>query len=97
MMQPHTRTLKEPIFDDLPLKMVFVGGPRQVGKTTLSKMLGAAFRAPAYFNWDNRMHRMDDLLVGPLQLPGGKPVSNQRIHEDVEVVLNGGSPDGRLA
>jgi predicted AAA+ superfamily ATPase len=37
--------------------MVFVGGPRQVGKTTLSKMLGATFSAPAYFNWDNRAHR----------------------------------------
>jgi predicted AAA+ superfamily ATPase len=37
--------------------MVFVGGPRQVGKTTLSKMLGASFKAPEYFNWDNRAHR----------------------------------------
>ncbi len=57
MIQPHTRTLRDPICADLPLKMVFVGGPRQVGKTTLSKMLGSTFSAPAYFNWDNRAHR----------------------------------------
>ncbi len=57
MMQPHTRTLRGPIGADLSAKMVFVGGPRQVGKTTLSKMLGASFKAPEYFNWDNRAHR----------------------------------------
>ena len=57
MIQPHTRTLKGPISADLSTKMVFVGGPRQVGKTTLSKMLGATFSAPEYFNWDNRAHR----------------------------------------
>jgi len=58
MIQPHTRTLKGPIRADLSTKMVFVGGPRQVGKTTLSKMLGATFSAPEYFNWDNRAHRL---------------------------------------
>lgn len=57
MIQPHTRMLSGPIRADLPDKMVFVGGPRQVGKTTLSKMLGASFSFPAYFNWDNRAHR----------------------------------------
>jgi predicted AAA+ superfamily ATPase len=57
MIQPHIRTLKEAIRADLSNKMVFLGGPRQVGKTTLSKMLGATFSAPEYFNWDNRTHR----------------------------------------
>ena len=57
MIQPHTRTLKGPICADLSTKMVFVGGPRQVGKTTLSKMLGVTFSNPAYFNWDNRAQR----------------------------------------
>lgn len=57
MINPQPRTLRSPIGADLLTKMVFVGGPRQVGKTTLSKMLGAAFKAPEYFNWDNRMHR----------------------------------------
>jgi len=49
--------LSEPIRADLSEKMVFIGGPRQVGKTTLSRMLGATFDAPAHFNWDNRDHR----------------------------------------
>ena len=49
--------LGDPIRADLSDKMVFIGGPRQVGKTTLSKMLGATFQAPAFFNWDNRDHR----------------------------------------
>jgi len=37
-------------------KMVFIGGPRQVGKTTLAlSLLGrkATERHPAYFNWDD--------------------------------------------
>ena len=39
-------------------KMVFVGGPRQVGKTTLAnELVAATFERPAYFNWDNRGDR----------------------------------------
>jgi predicted AAA+ superfamily ATPase len=30
------RYLEAPVREDLPEKMVFVGGPRQVGKTTLA-------------------------------------------------------------
>ncbi len=37
--------------------MVFIGGPRQVGKTTLAQLLGQNFDAPTYLNWDNRSHR----------------------------------------
>ena len=49
------RYLTAPIADDLKKKMVFVGGPRQVGKTTLARTLvGATFRETAYFNWDNK-------------------------------------------
>ena len=35
--------------------MVFLGGPRQVGKTTFSKSLlvDASDSSPAYLNWDN--------------------------------------------
>jgi predicted AAA+ superfamily ATPase len=32
--------------------MVFVGGPRQVGKTTLAKAICKA-NGGEYFNWDN--------------------------------------------
>ena len=52
------RYLTNYIVDDLKNKMVFVGGPRQVGKTTLCRnFIGASFRNHAYFNWDNRADR----------------------------------------
>lgn len=48
--------IKPAVKADLRHKMVFIGGPRQVGKTTLALSLLAP-RAdethPAYFNWDN--------------------------------------------
>lgn len=38
--------------------MVFVGGPRQIGKTTFATgIVGTAFRKAAYYNWDNRADR----------------------------------------
>lgn len=46
------------IYQDLNKKMVFVGGPRQVGKTTLSKALcHGQFAGGIYFNWDNDENR----------------------------------------
>ena len=61
-MIPHPlhRYLSEPVRKDLTQKMVFVGGPRQVGKTTFAlRFLGprANESNPAYFNWDNKIHR----------------------------------------
>lgn len=54
------RYLTEPVKEDLREKMVFVGGARQVGKTTFAvDLLGKRFRAPAYFNWDNRLDRRE--------------------------------------
>lgn len=40
------------ILADLKKKMVFIGGPRQVGKTTLSKHYQSDFTKSEYFNWD---------------------------------------------
>lgn len=52
------RYLTQYILEDLKDKMVFVGGPRQVGKTTLCRnFVGTNFKKPAYFNWDNRADR----------------------------------------
>ncbi|MBI4403250.1 MAG: ATP-binding protein [Deltaproteobacteria bacterium] len=45
------RYLEAQILKDLQRKMVFVGGPRQVGKTTLAKKLVNKFNG-AYLNWD---------------------------------------------
>jgi len=47
---PEKRCLSSPVVEDLMAKMVFVGGPRQVGKTTLARALvGARFKQTAYF------------------------------------------------
>jgi uncharacterized protein len=46
------RYLHQPIVQDLAKKMVFVTGPRQVGKTTLAQELGKAYREPLYLNYD---------------------------------------------
>jgi len=54
--------------------MVFIGGPRQVGKTTLARaILDQAYSSGRYFNWDytedrqgllaGRWHSDDDLIV----------------------------------
>jgi hypothetical protein len=37
--------------------MVFIGGPRQVGKTTLAMLLTQRHSTSTYLNWDNRTHR----------------------------------------
>lgn len=42
------------ILNDLKKKMVFIGGPRQVGKTDLSRKLGLnEYTRSEYFNWDS--------------------------------------------
>ena len=48
------RYLKEPVLKALDKKMVFIGGPRQVGKTTLSLDLikPSSPQNEAYLNWD---------------------------------------------
>jgi hypothetical protein len=51
------RYLEDPIREDLTNKMVFIGGPRQVGKTTLARRIADKWSNTAYFNWDKRAHR----------------------------------------
>ncbi|MFQ5456089.1 MAG: ATP-binding protein [Nitrospirota bacterium] len=38
--------------------MIFIAGPRQVGKTTLSKIIAGNFINNYYFNWDVSEHRL---------------------------------------
>jgi len=54
-MTTRERYLKTRIEKDLLAKMVFVAGPRQVGKTTLARSLPGA--AQGYLNWDVAEHR----------------------------------------
>jgi hypothetical protein len=68
------RYLEPAITPVLPRKRVFIGGPRQVGKTTLALSLvgkRADETHPACFNWDDpraaaRLRR--------LELPPGQPL-----------------------
>jgi len=56
------RYLDHYILEDLRKKMVFIGGPRQVGKTTLAKKIMARhFPEGRYFNWDFDEDRQDIL------------------------------------
>ena len=55
MTKLYKRYLKRPVICDLRDRMVFIGGPRQVGKTTLalSFLSEPSEKHPAYLNWDH--------------------------------------------
>lgn len=55
----ETRYLYQAIREDLATKMVFIAGPRQVGKTTLAQQFIANYEDghPAYLNYDFFEHR----------------------------------------
>ena len=71
-----TRYLTEQIRSDLERKMVFVSGPRQVGKTTLAREI---LPDPAgYLNWDVPEHR-DAILRG--RLPATEVLVFDELHK----------------
>ena len=51
------RIQTELIINDLTKKMVFLAGPRQAGKTYMSKMVAERFQKPVYLNYDNLLDR----------------------------------------
>jgi uncharacterized protein len=51
------RILLPVVCEDLAEKMVFLAGPRQVGKTTLARGVLALEPRGTYLNWDNRADR----------------------------------------
>lgn len=56
------RYLDKLVLADLKDKMVFIGGPRQVGKTTLATDTGRShYKKCAYLNWDSREDRQNIL------------------------------------
>lgn len=77
-----TRYLKSSVASDLTDKMVFVGGPRQVGKTTFALSMLAENQnesTPAYLNWDSLEDRERILAA---RLPSGeKLVILDEIHK----------------
>ena len=67
------RYLEPHIKDDLKTKMVFLGGPRQVGKTTLAQGLVRNYEDghPAYLNWDSDEHKK---MIRERQWPKSEPL-----------------------
>jgi predicted AAA+ superfamily ATPase len=63
-----TRYLAEQVRADLRRKMVFVAGPRQVGKTTMARQIIG--KAGLYLNWDVPEHR-ETILRRELPAAGG--------------------------
>lgn len=70
------RYLSRQVSDDLQRKMVFLAGPRQVGKTTLALSLPGA--PGGYLNWDIPEHRQKILQR---ELPGGKVWIFDELHK----------------
>ena len=56
---------------DLAEKMLFIAGPRQVGKTTLARRIMAASESSAYFNRDNRGDRAERRALAGRERAGG--------------------------
>lgn len=74
MAKIRERYIKNSVAEDLKDRMVFVGGPRQVGKTTfaLSFLPEPDEKHPAYLNWD-------DISVRPSILTGELPAKQKII------------------
>lgn len=51
------RIYTQHILKDLKKKMVFLGGPRQIGKTTLAKKIISNDPSSTYLNWDNEIDK----------------------------------------
>lgn len=72
MFRIPKRYLFDAIDADLSEKMVFISGPRQVGKTTLALQLAGAtdLRHPAYLSWDDVRARPG---IRRGEIPPGQP------------------------
>jgi len=76
------RYLKETVASDIAEKMVFIGGPRQVGKTTFALSMLSGIQdetAPAYLNWDVLEDR--ERIIAAQLPPGEKRVILDEIHK----------------
>jgi uncharacterized protein len=60
------RSLLDPTVEDLGRKMVFLSGPRQVGKTTLARQVLEVMspEEPVYLTWDRAEHRAQIRSLG---------------------------------
>ena len=88
------RYLSAPVEADLARKMVFLVGPRQVGKTTLAKALMPRYARAQYLNWDVANDRR--IILGQTWSPRAKLLVLDEIHKmrDWKAYLKG-AWDGR--
>lgn len=76
LLDVYLRYLKAQIERDLSQKMVFIAGPRQIGKTTLAK---SVISDPMlYLNWDASNHR--DIILRE-KWPAGDAIIFDEIHK----------------
>lgn len=73
------RYLAGPIKADLAKKLVFLVGPRQVGKTTLAKVLMADFPRAQFLNWD--VPNDSRIILGQTWSPRAKLVVLDEVHK----------------
>lgn len=75
-----SRYLESYIKEDLKEKMVFVGGPRQVGKTTMAQLIGEKnYSGFDYLNWDSREDQKK--ILGNRFETGAKLIIFDEIHK----------------
>lgn len=81
MDTPRSRYLEESVQQDLSDIMVFVGGPRRVGKTTFAQTFLSPpnEKHPAYLNWDD-IHKRPTIMRGELP-PNEKCIILDEIHK----------------
>lgn len=77
------RYLEPHIQSDLAKKMVFIGGPRQVGKTTMANNIASStapiYANPTYLNWDGRDDKK--AILGNVFAGGTELVIFDEIHK----------------
>lgn len=80
MSEIHKRYLHDEIQDALQSKMVFLGGPRQVGKSTLSLsfLSNPSTQNPHYLNWD---HLQDRAKIKKFEIPEGSLLIFDELHK----------------
>ncbi len=73
------RSQQEIIVKDLTEKMVFITGPRQVGKTSLALAISDNFEKSLYLNYDNFPHR--EVIRNAAWLPDTKLLILDELHK----------------
>lgn len=76
------RYLDQIVLKDLASKAVVLTGPRQVGKTTLSRQLMGKFNQAQYLNWDVLADRM------VLQKQSWSPAADLLVMDEIHKMPN---------